>query len=112
MFVLNIIMSVLGPRQTKLIVSRVGIARGSVCVQVRYILWRLIVKDPVIIIIAIITRSLMITLDIIILWGLIFKDPVIIIIIKGSLLIIITLYMNRPLLYSGCLRRLIIFVLF
>ena len=34
------------PRLTKLIVSRVGIAWGNVCVQVRYVLWGLIVKDP------------------------------------------------------------------
>ena len=35
------------PRQTKVIVPRSGIARGSVCVQVRYVLWGLIAKEPV-----------------------------------------------------------------
>ena len=30
-----------------MIVPRIGIARGSVCVQVRYILWGLIAKEPV-----------------------------------------------------------------
>ena len=35
------------PRQTKLIVPRIGIAWGSVCVQVRYALRGLIAKDPV-----------------------------------------------------------------
>ena len=35
------------PRQTKPIIPRVGTARGSVCVQVRYVLGGLIIKDPV-----------------------------------------------------------------
>ena len=30
-----------------MIVPRTGIARGSVCVQVRYVLWGLIAKEPV-----------------------------------------------------------------
>ena len=34
------------PRPTKVIVPRIGIARGSVCVQVRYVLWGLIAKEP------------------------------------------------------------------
>ena len=33
------------PKQNKLVVPRVGIAGRTVCVQVRYVLWGLIVKD-------------------------------------------------------------------
>ena len=35
------------PKQIKLVVPRVGIAGRTVCVQVRYVLWSLIAKDPV-----------------------------------------------------------------